>query len=505
MVRSGREVMAQLTATAQAARRDADAAESAARRVREQADALGRERLQTLRDLAATQMPQLDAATADQAMPAVVAELQQFERDRQDRQAQLQAQIAAAVREQAEGAARLASETRELDAVVARRDALLAEVGKRLAADAKYQALEAEATQGEVRLARDVARADELRAEAKEKLPPYQHSRLFQYLWRREFGTPQYRSRGFVARFDRRLAEFIGYTTAVASYRFLEATPKLVALEVQRRTEDVKDLQHQIELMEDAIEAAVGVPPVQEEVDRRAIARDALVSATEQVAQRLASLHASVREETGNRGVFYERALARLTSFLAKAEQGAMESHACATPDRRDDQLVQALRACTDQLARVQREATPIEASAHRLDAIADGLDELVTRFRRADYDAGRSEFHLDHLEALLPEARSGALPAEDLWGVLRGSQRFAPPPIRHHQQRSTDVMQGIGVALQIVGAVAQIAGGVSRSRGGGFGASIGRSIGGGGGGGFGIGRSIGGGGGGGFGIGRSI
>ena len=108
---------------------------------------------------------------------------------------------------------------------------------------------------------------------------------------------------------------------------------------------------------------------------------------------------------------------------------------------------------------------------------------------------------------ALNRSCKQNALPAEDLWRTLRASQRFQPPPFRHHQQRSHDVLQGIGVAMQIAGAVAQIAGGISRSRGGGFGSSsIGRSIGGGGGGGLGIGRSIGGGGGGsGFGIGRSI
>jgi hypothetical protein len=310
---------------------------------------------------------------------------------------------------------------------------------------------------------------------------------------------------------DKRLAEFIGYPTAVASYRFLSTTPKLVQFEVQRRTEEVRGMQQRIEAMEDAVELAVGVPPAQAEVDRLAAERERVVAAAGAATQQVAGLHARLREETGSRGVFHARALERLAAFLARAEGAALERHARATPDPRDDQLVAALRACTEQLGRLQHEARPLEAEANRLDAIADGLEELVARFRRADYDAGRSEFELGHFDPMLDEVRRGALPAEDLWRTLQSAHRFQPPPFRHHQQRSHDVMQGIGVALQIAGAVAQIAGGISRSRGGGFGSSsigrsIGRSIGGGSGGGFGIGRSIGGGGGGGgFGIGRSI
>lgn len=448
--RSGAEVFSRLRMDAAAARAEANGAAAAARQVRDHADALGRERLQTLRELAAMQLPELNDATAGQTMPELVAEMQAFERQRQQRAADVAQQMAAIERAAAERSQQLHTVTGELDALVARRDALLAEVGKQLAADPQYPALSAAATQAEVRLARDVARAEELRREAKQKLPDYEGSRLFQYLWRREFGTPQYRSQGFVARTDRRLAEFIGYTAAAASYRFLRTTPELVRLEVERRTDEVKTLRQRLEAMEDRVEQQLGLPTVVQDVERRITIRDELVKAATEAGQQLAGLHQRLRDEVGSRGTFHAQAVQRLASLLARFESAALERHASSTPDPRDDRLVAALRTCTEELAKVGREAETLEAEALRRDAIADGLEDVLLRFRQRDFDAGRSEFDDLDLERVLREARGGGLPAEHLWGILQSTQRFRMPPVVHHGQRTGDLLAGIGLALEV-------------------------------------------------------
>ncbi len=495
----GADVFEDLRRAASAARSDANAAEAAAARVRDHADALGRERLQTLRELAATQLPELTAATAGAAMPELALELAQFERLRQARSADLAAKLASAQQAMHERSNQLAAMATDLDRVVAQRDDLLAAAAKQLATDASYPALSTDATQAEVCLARDIARAEELRAEAKLKLPPYDKSRLFGYLWDRKFGTTEYRSRGFTARMDRRLAEFIGFGAAAASYRFLKATPEIVRLAVERRTSEVAGLRQRLEEMEDAVEAALGVPAVQAELDRRVDEREALMATTAGLQQEIAGLHAAMRDEVGSRGTFHAQALQRLTGFLAQAESAALERHARMTPDAKDDQLVAALRLCTGELARVAAEAGPLEQDAYRRDAIADGLEDLLVRFRREDYDAGRSEFFDLDLDRLLREARTGGLPAGDLWQALRSRQRFAAPPVVHHAQRTNNVLNGVGLALQVVGVLANVALSSGRRSGGfsiGGGSSGSRSSGGSRGGGFSTGRTIGGGGG---------
>jgi hypothetical protein len=493
---AGSDVLRSLSRAASTARRAADDAEAAAARARDHVDALSRERMQTLRELAKTQLPELNAITAGAAMPEIAAEMQQIEQQREARASQLADALAKHEGAMSEAKDRASARTADLDRVVARRDELLQQAADRLAKDPKYPALEAEATTAEVCLQRDIARRDELLAEAKAKLPPYEKSRLFQYLWRSKFGTPEYAARGFVARWDRRLASYIRYQEFVGSYKFLRATPELVRLEVERRSVEVKQLKELVEGMERAAQADVGVPAVQAEVERLLAERDAEVQRIEQIRQQISQVHAAVRDEVGSRGVFHGRALERLTAFLSEAEQALLVRRARETPDPKDDQLVAALRACTDELARVGRDSPQLQQAAAQRDSIADGLESVLVRFRQADFDGGRSEFHGLQLEDMVSAASTGGLRVEELWSLLQSRQRFRPPPPVYHQRRSHDVLNGVGLAVQIGGAVVDAMmrsggsirighGGGSRgsdvfSRGGGFGRS-----GGGGGGGF--------------------
>ena len=503
---AGSDVLHHLMRAATAARRDADGAASTAMRVRDQVQALTRERTETLRQLAAMQLPELNQATAAAAMPELSAELMDFERRRQARASQLAEQLAAHEAEMARANQLASQSTEQLDAATARRDELLREAAAVLAKDAAYGALSAEATQAEVLLARDTARRDEIASEAKAKLPPYEVSRLFQYLWQRKFATAEYASRGLTARLDRRLAGYIGYAQAVDSYRFLTTTPKLVAIEVERRTGEVTALRQRVEGREQAAEAELGVPAVQAEVDRLLAAREQQLQAVDRVRQQIAQVHVAMREEIGSQGAFHAQALQRLLTFLSQAQASSLERQAQRTADPKDDQLVAALRACTDELARVGAEARPLEQEAARRDAIADGLEELLVRFRRAEFDGGRSEFHDLDVDRLLQEARTGALPAEDLWQALRARQRFQRPAVVHHSQRTGNVLEGIGLAVRVGTVLADLAlsnrGSSRRGGGGGFGSGGGF---GGGGGGFSSGRGFGGGGGGGFSSGKGF
>jgi hypothetical protein len=268
--------------------------------------------------------------------------------------------------------------------------------------------------------------------------------------------------------------------------------------------------------MEQAAEAEVGVPAIAAEVDRLVAARETLVATIDGLRQKIASVHAAIRDEAGSRGAFHQQALDRLRSFLARAETASLERRARQTPDPRDDQLVAELRTCTEALQRAAAEAPPLEQQAQRRDAIADELENLLLLFRRADFDAGRSEFVDVDLDRMRGEIVSGALPATDVWQLLRSRQRFREPPVVHHSHRTTNVLQGIGLALQVASVIADVAGAASRSSSGSSsGSSRGRSGGGfgtggsfGGGGGFSTGRSFGGGssgGGGGFTTGRSF
>ena len=74
-----------------------------------------------------------------------------------------------------------------------------------------------------------IRRAEEkaARAEAdrEEKRRPYEADPLFMYLWRRRFGTRDYRASPLVRYFDRKVAHHIGYEAARVNYTMLLELP----------------------------------------------------------------------------------------------------------------------------------------------------------------------------------------------------------------------------------------------------------------------------------------
>lgn len=497
---AGAHVYSTMRAGALEARGRADAAAAVANRARAELDAITRERLAAVQQLARTQLPELSSTAAAAAWPDAAAELQQFEQQRQARTAELQREIAAAEQEGREFEQLLQQATEALNTVVARREQLLASVAAKLAADAGYSQQLSAATQSEVGLARDLERAEELALEAKAKLPPYESSRLFQYLWLRKFGTPEYAATGFTRRMDRRLADFIGYSEAVGSYRFLKTTPQIVRLQVQRRTEEVKAMRAELDARQEQEQAAVGLPAVFAEGETLGKRREQVLTDLQAAQQRRARASAALREEAGARGAFHEAAVRRLAEYLERAETTVLERRARATADPADDAFVARIRNATTELARVASEVPALDAEARRLDHIADGLEDLLSRFRHHEYDSGRSYFTMIEPRELLHGVQEGQLGYEDFWDQLTRSHRFRQTQIATGTSDTVSVLQGVGFALRIAGAVADIAMSSGRSSsgrsGGGFSSGGGFGGFGGGGGGFSSGGGIGGGGG---------
>jgi len=474
MVDPGWQVFARLRNATAEARAAAFAAESTAKGARDALAALAAERLTTLRELARHRLPELNADTAARAIPEFADELQAIERQRKARADELLADLERSQQEIEQATGELAELTTQLDGVAAHRDDLMRQVEARLQQDLNYAPLAAQAEQAEVRVARDVVRLEELQAEAKEKLPPYEASTLFMYLWRRGFGTADYASGGFVRRMDRRLARFLDYERKVVGYRFLKTTPELVADEVERRGEEAAALTERVESMETAVENDLGVPAVLAHGAELGEQREQRLQALDELQRRIAGLHDSLHEEVGGRGDYHRQALEQLTGFFGRAEALTLERLARSTPDPADDVLVEELRGHAQELMRRSAEVPGIEEHAHRLERRADDYDVLMRRFQRAEFDSGRSRFDDDDAERALARFAAGEGDVDDTWDALCHAQHFEPPPIVRHRHRTNRTLHGVGIALDVLGAVASVVGSGRRRGGGGFGGGFG-------------------------------
>ncbi|HEX2137928.1 MAG TPA: hypothetical protein VHG30_18895 [Microvirga sp.] len=83
-----------------------------------------------------------------------------------------------------------------------------------------------------------VRRAEEKAAQAAadrdEKRRPYEADPLFMYLWRRGFGTRDYRASNLVRYLDRKVAHLIGYEAARVNYAMLLELPERLREHVER-------------------------------------------------------------------------------------------------------------------------------------------------------------------------------------------------------------------------------------------------------------------------------
>src|SRR3712207_3984147 len=110
------------------------------------------------------------------------------------------------------------------------------------------------------------AKAEEKAANAEadqdEKRRPYEADPLFMYLWRRRFGTPDYRA-GFLTRyFDRKVARLVGYDNARASYAMLNEIPVRLREHAERVKAEAEVQRRQLADVERAALVSAGMEPL---------------------------------------------------------------------------------------------------------------------------------------------------------------------------------------------------------------------------------------------------
>ncbi|MBI5850552.1 MAG: hypothetical protein HZB39_05860 [Planctomycetes bacterium] len=410
-----------------------------------------------LQQLAQYYLPKLDDQTVAAAFREVRGELEMLQLRQKVRADELRASIAAADAEQAKLDAELAQVTEQLEALVAERTAIETAIAGRLAADAEFQAMAREVAHAETRLERDEERAAELARESKRKLPPYERSRLFQYLLARDWGTSRYASRGFVRRMDGLVARVIDWPRAKAGWDFLRATPELVANEVERRRTEFVARMAMLQKRERTLAEELGLPSVQERGEAIGEKREALLAQlTASNAREQAQRDELARADSAS-GEHHAEALRRLRSFLDEASAGTLAAHALTTADPVDDRLVVEIDSVTRELDGLRDQLSKLGRDRVAAEARATGLGHVVSRLRATESDTVRCAFEnltSSAFERRIDAAAAGAETPEALLDDLMAQRRYRPRPI-------ASVPQPDGApwwVLHAVGAIAEIA-----------------------------------------------
>ena len=303
----------------------------------------------------------------------------------------------------------------------------------------EYQTLTNEAALAEQRLTQNEERMQQVNDEAGEKLPSYENSRLFMYLYNRKYGTSEYESRGLTKRLDRWLARYIGYTKARRSYDFMKVTPGLMANELQRRRAQFDSLMDQIEAIETKVENEVGLTAVVDEGERLGLKRDELVNQIEDHNIQLEQDQIELAVSRDSKGKHYEDALTRMRSHLEDTEEAVLQERARKTEEEKDDRIVADIVELNDHIGDLQPEILLLVGKRKSLNEKQAGLDDIVQRFRSSNFDSNRSVFPDDfEIGMFIGRYMNNVLDARSLWKHIRQSQKFEES---WAQQTATDIL----------------------------------------------------------------
>lgn len=291
-----------------------------------------------------------------------------------------------------------------IDAVIAAEAELGArvhEIDRRLERGDAYRALREAARRLASQAARGFVRSEQAEADRAEKAKPYEQDALFQYLWRRRFGTPEGARGSLLLRMlDGWVARSIGYEAAGRNYETLVALPERLrrhAEALEERGSIARD--ELIELRRRALESGDVPALIERFTEGRKRLREG-EAALREAEVRLAELEHE-RDAIASGDDATERGLLdQLAKELRRLGDEVLEAQAHRTPSLEDDAVVEAVK-------QVRKRSTELHDRARRLTEMHQGagyalevVDELRARFRTEGLDT--AEFHLDSAEEVL-------------------------------------------------------------------------------------------------------
>ncbi len=424
----GRMVLADLRARLEQAREQTASVRREYEAVDRQVDEYVTRRGEAIVELAKHDLPDISHASIERTFAEIRDELRNILGRKERAQAEMQGRLErfrASIRELQ---LKVAAVAETLNGLVTRRTELEQVAAEKLKADAEFQQLSQQAIQAELQLKANEGRDEELQREAKEKLPAYQSSRLFQYLQRQKFGTPEYALTGWTRSLDRWLARLIQYEQHRRGYEVLTNLPALVAEEVERRRKDFNALMERVEAIEDRVSDEVGLTEVQREGEERGAAHEKLVGQLTEEQGRAQQVEAELTGLEQQQSRFYAEALERYVRFLNDTETTVLEARARQTSDPVDDEIVSRIAWLTNEIKNQQPDLARLNGRAQSAEQISNGLSFVVRRGEQADLDSDRcSTTNMDRINKEIDRFVSGGMNENDLWNSIREQIHFEP------------------------------------------------------------------------------
>ena len=253
---------------------------------------------------------------------------------------------------------------------------------------------------------------------------PYLADPLFAYLWRRGFGTPQYRSGLLVRLIDRWVARVARFDIARRDYALLTDLPKQLAAHAARmrgvaQTEAAAVSEHARQI--------AGLPAAHEvETLRRALDEADAKLETERVAMQ--AVRGRVTEAAAGDDALTRAAVAALETALGQRSLQSLRAAAARTPTAEDDAIVASLEQANAVRTEAEQMLTQRRAGVKAAQDQVQELRQVRQEMRQRGYGQSRWNFVDGGMVGLLlGELLRGAVSRGGFWDNL--NRRRVPDP----------------------------------------------------------------------------
>lgn len=259
-----------------------------------------------------------------------------------------------------------------------------------------------------------------------EKAAPYKADALFMYLWRRGFGTTEYKA-GLFSRFmDSWVARLIKYESARVNYWNLTEIPLRVQAHAER-VADLADEQHaalqSLELEALQVAGQQGAVENADTIRRQLDAHDDALEALEKALEE----HLAQRSTfVAGQDLYTQQCLSRLSQVLEIQGLDSIHRYVKDTVSPTDDNLVLELQRLVHVSQGASEDLKDVRLMHDNKLVKLKQLENVRRNFKRSRFDDVRSGFGNQALLAsALTQFMQGIVSGSDLWRTIQRNQRY--------------------------------------------------------------------------------
>jgi hypothetical protein len=264
----------------------------------------------------------------------------------------------------------------------------------------------------------------------REKGKPYEQDELFQYLWKRGYGTSAYAAGPFTRMVDRWIARLCGYDKARADYAMLLEIPRRLAEHAKRQREQAQaEAQRLAEMRQTALQEGETAAPRAEvaEAEKQVDAIDDKIEANGKKALEAFERRAAV---TRGEDPVIQEATEVIEAALRHQELRALRAEAQRTPTGDDDAAVRRLEQLEAEETRLLAAIEQAKSDQATYRGQLTEIESIRRDYRRRGYNRGMFDSAGGALiGSLLGQLLGGAMSRDVFWDQVDQHRQPWPQP----------------------------------------------------------------------------